>query len=51
MFIVIIIVLEELFFISQYKAGTKTPGFETKIGEMAQFFNRTGTTVEPAEAQ
>ncbi|TDP58592.1 hypothetical protein [Flavobacterium dankookense] len=29
---------------SQYKAGTKAAGFETKINEMAQFFNRTGTT-------
>lgn len=29
---------------SQYKAGTKAAGFETKVAEMAQFFNRTGTT-------
>ena len=29
---------------SQYKAGTKAAGFETKVNEMAQFFNRTGTT-------
>jgi hypothetical protein len=29
---------------SQYKAGTKTPGYETKVNEMAQFFNRTGTS-------
>lgn len=25
---------------SQYKAGTKIPGFETKVAEMAQFFTR-----------
>ena len=29
---------------SQYKAGTKSPGYETKVSEVAQFFNRTGTT-------
>ncbi len=29
---------------SQYKAGTKTPGYETKVSELSQFFNRTGTT-------
>jgi hypothetical protein len=28
---------------SQYKAGTKTHGFETKVNEIAQFFNRKGT--------
>ena len=28
---------------SQYKAGTKTAGFENKVNEMAQFFNRTNT--------
>jgi hypothetical protein len=33
---------------SQYKAGTKTAGFETKVNEMAQFFNRTGTTTPDA---
>lgn len=27
---------------SQYKAGTKVAGFETKVNEMSQFFNRTG---------
>ena len=32
---------------SQYKAGTKAAGFETKVTEMAQFFNRTGTTTTP----
>lgn len=32
---------------SQYKAGTKAAGFETKVAEMAQFFNRTGTTTIP----
>lgn len=30
---------------SQYKAGTKAAGFETKVTEMAQFFNRSGSTV------
>jgi len=34
---------------SQYKAGTKTAGFETKVNEMAQFFNRTGTTTPPPD--
>lgn len=29
---------------SQYKAGTSAPGYENKVAEMAQFFNRTGTT-------
>lgn len=29
---------------SQYKASTKVAGFETKVNEMAQFFNRTGST-------
>ena len=29
---------------SQYKASTKAAGFETKVAEIAQFFNRTGTT-------
>jgi len=28
---------------SQYKAGTKTAGFETKVSELSQFFSRTGT--------
>lgn len=28
---------------SQYKAGTKTAGYETKVNELSQFFNRTGT--------
>ena len=34
---------------SQYKAGTKTHGFETKVNEIAQFFNRTGkkNTIAP----
>lgn len=37
---------------SQYKAGTKTPGFEVKIGEIAQFFPRTGTVNSvPTEAE
>lgn len=29
---------------SQYKASTKAAGFENKVTQMAQFFNRTGTT-------
>ena len=29
---------------SQYKASTKAAGFETKVADIAQFFNRTGTT-------
>jgi len=29
---------------SQYKAGTKTAGYETKVNELSQFFNRTGAT-------
>jgi hypothetical protein len=33
---------------SQYKAGTKVAGFETKVNEMSQFFNRTGTTTPDA---
>ena len=32
---------------SQYKAGSKAAGFETKVAEIAQFFNRTGTTNQP----
>ena len=36
---------------SQYKASTKAAGFETKVAEIAQFFNRTGTsnTTPPAD--
>lgn len=34
---------------SQYKASTKAAGFETKVNEMAQFFNRTGTTPTPTD--
>ena len=30
---------------SQYKAGTKAAGFENKVAEMSQFFNRAGTTI------
>jgi hypothetical protein len=33
---------------SQYKAGTKTPGFETKVNELSQFFSRTGTASKAA---
>lgn len=29
---------------SQYKAGTKAAGYETKVAEMAQFFNRASAT-------
>ena len=29
---------------SKYQASTKAPGFENKVSEMSQFFNRTGTT-------
>ncbi|MBC7640997.1 MAG: hypothetical protein H7174_01450 [Flavobacterium sp.] len=29
---------------SQYKAGSKAAGFENKVAEIGQFFNRTGTT-------
>jgi hypothetical protein len=29
---------------SKYKASTKVAGFESKVSEMGQFFNRTGTT-------
>ena len=31
---------------SKYKVGTKVAGFETKVDELSQFFNRTGTTKE-----
>ena len=36
---------------SQYKASTKAAGFETKVADLAQFFNRTGTanTTPPAD--
>jgi hypothetical protein len=34
---------------SQYKAGTKAAGYETKVNEMAQFFNRTGATTTTTE--
>lgn len=30
---------------SKYKASTKAPGYESKIAEMSQFFNRTNSTV------
>ena len=36
---------------SQYKAGTKAAGFETKVTEMAQFFNRTGTTLTSTSSE
>lgn len=29
---------------SKYKTGTKAAGFELKVNELSQFFNRTGTT-------
>lgn len=28
---------------AKYKMGTNTPGFEVKVNELSQFFNRTGT--------
>lgn len=34
---------------SKYKNATKAAGYETKVNELAQFFNRTGTTNTPAE--
>jgi hypothetical protein len=34
---------------SQYKAGTKTSGYEAKAKEVAQFFSRTGTSTTPPE--
>ena len=36
---------------SQYKAGTKAAGFETKVAEMAQFFNRTGTSLTSTSSE
>ena len=29
---------------SKYKSGTKVAGYEIKVAELSQFFNRTGTT-------
>jgi hypothetical protein len=34
---------------SKYKASTKVAGFENKVNEMGQFFNRTGTTTATAK--
>jgi hypothetical protein len=34
---------------SKYKLSTKAVGYEDKVNEIAQFFNRTGTTNKPAE--
>jgi hypothetical protein len=34
---------------SKYKASTKVAGFEHKVSEMGQFFNRTGTTAATAK--
>jgi hypothetical protein len=34
---------------SQYKAGTKVAGFETKVNEIGQFFSRTGTATTPTD--
>lgn len=31
---------------SQYKAGTKAAGFESKVKDISQLFSRTGTTTE-----
>ena len=36
---------------SQYKAGTKAAGFENKVTEMSQFFNRTGTVGDTPSPQ
>jgi hypothetical protein len=33
---------------SQYKAGTKTAGYETKVNDIAQFFSRTGVPTPSA---
>ena len=35
---------------AKYKASTKAAGFEKKVSEMGQFFNRTGTTAPIAKA-
>ena len=32
---------------SKYKTGTKIAGFENKVNELSQFFNRTGATNKP----
>jgi len=32
---------------SKYKADSNVAGFQTKVNELAQFFNRTGTTNAP----
>ena len=34
---------------AQYKFGTSATGYETKVNELKQFFNRTGETKPPAE--
>ena len=34
---------------SQYKAGTKVAGFETKVNEMSQFFPRSGTSTPASD--
>lgn len=34
---------------SKYKAGTQAPGYESKVSDISQFFNRTGTTVKPKD--
>jgi hypothetical protein len=34
---------------SKYKAATKVAGFENKVNEMGQFFNRTGTNAPAAK--
>lgn len=35
---------------SKYKMGTATAGYENKVNELSQFFNRTGTTNTPPPA-
>ena len=34
---------------SQYKNNTKAAGFEFKVNDLSQFFNRTGTTNKEAK--
>jgi protein tyrosine/serine phosphatase len=36
---------------SKYKAGTNAPGFQTKVNEIKQFFNRTGTGKPSSETE
>lgn len=36
---------------SKYKAGTKAPGYETKVNEVSQFFTRTATKPKETSAE